>query len=842
MYFTGYDRKIVSLDKNLPRRRPDPLPPGRLLRIVNEKEWSHSGGGAAEQIVPSTDNKLGGLNSAQWQDLCNCVSRLEKSLQSGADAVDLRGYLPPPEAPHRRAVFYELIKAELAARYRRGQGCLLEEFLRRYPELGRADELPAGLLYEEYLVRKLHGERPALDEYRAHFPAQFEQLVELVRRHAPPEALPDVPPRSEFGTVGPSGIPATHRASPLAPPGSSAPAPVMSLPEPSGSKLSQQLSGSQGYQLLERIGKGQFGEVYRALAPGGVVVAIKRIFRSLDDEASQRELKALQQIRELRHPFLLQLHNFQAFEDRLLIVMELADGSLEDRLKECQAAGRSGIPVEELLRYFTEAAEALDFLHQQKLAHRDIKPQNLLHLKGHAKVADFGIARPQLNALDHTLNVGGTPAYMAPEMWHGNISVHSDQYSLALTWYEMRTGRGIFRGKTYLEIAQQHLAEEQPVVPGLPAAEQKILQRALAKEPDQRFPSCVAFVQALAEVIAPVKPEPSRRERRLPFTVGSLGLALAAMLIFLSIVFWSRLQPPPQRNSEPRKSPEVVVSWQPEGWTPENDRTIPDRLGNRYYERLVCTVGGQQVTVVAVPQTHSEDPLTFYAMENKVWNDLYAVFMADPKAGQLLQRYSTRPGCEHLVRGEWRKGAYAPNFNPDPFNEPFFGVEGPEKGNLPVFRVTVTEAHCFAEWLGNRLGAHLGVRLPTRREWLKAAGCEEDSMQTGPIKGDPQDKSGLALALKSGPWPVSRGDRDVSTYGCRQMASNGYEWTRDLADNEPGKKEIPLEEMLLPRSVFHQGQSYLALEPLTFRLMREHRTRDCTEPSFEVSFRVVLER
>ena len=173
----------------------------------------------------------------------------------------------------------------------------------------------------------------------------------------------------------------------------------MSPPEPSGPKLSQPLEGSQGYQFLERIGKGQFGEVYRALAPGGVVVAIKRIFRSLNDESSQtRELKALHKLRELRHPFLLQIHNFQAFEDRLLIVMELADGSLEDRLKECQAAGRSGIPVEELLRYFMEAAEALDFLQQQKLSHRDIKPQNLLHLKGHAKVADFGIARPQINA------------------------------------------------------------------------------------------------------------------------------------------------------------------------------------------------------------------------------------------------------------------------------------------------------------------------------------------------------------------------------------------------------------------------------------------------------------
>ena len=431
---------------------------------------------------------------------------------------------------------------------------------------------------------------------------------------------------------------------------------------------------------------------------------------------------------------------------------------------------------------------------------------------------------------------------MPPEMWHGNISVHSDQYSLALTWYEMRTGRGVFLGKNYLEIAQRHLTQEQPDVPGVPAAEQSVLQL----RPGQGSRPALSQLRSVrpsaggsnrAGEVGTLAPE-----RRLPLTVGSLGLALTAILIFLSIVLWPWPQLPPQPNPEPPRSPASVVSWQPEGWTPENDRTIPDRLGNRYYERLVCEVGGQKVTVVAVPQTHSDDPLTFYAMENKVWNGLYAVFMADPRASQLVQKYSTRPGCERLVRGEWRKGAYAPEFSPDPLKEPFFGVEGPDKGSLPVLRVTVTEAHCFAEWLGNRLGGHLGVRLPTRREWLKAAGCEEDPAQPGPIKGDPQDKSGLALGLKSGPWPVDRGDRDVSIYGCRQMASNGYEWTRDVADNEPGKKEIPLEEMILPRLVFYQGQSYLALEPLTFNLMREHQARDCTEPSFEVSFRVVVER
>jgi formylglycine-generating enzyme required for sulfatase activity len=149
--------------------------------------------------------------------------------------------------------------------------------------------------------------------------------------------------------------------------------------------------------------------------------------------------------------------------------------------------------------------------------------------------------------------------------------------------------------------------------------------------------------------------------------------------------------------------------------------------------------------------------------------------------------------------------------------------------------VTVTEAHCFAEWLGGR--------LPKRAQWRKAAGLDEDTRQ-GPFDGDPRDKKDVAVGLEDGPKPVDWGERDRSLYGCRQMASNGYEWTRDLADNVSGKEtEILLEEMLLPRSVIKVGQSYLSSEPLTFAAMAAGKdVGPCTEASCEVSFRVVLER
>jgi formylglycine-generating enzyme required for sulfatase activity len=227
--------------------------------------------------------------------------------------------------------------------------------------------------------------------------------------------------------------------------------------------------------------------------------------------------------------------------------------------------------------------------------------------------------------------------------------------------------------------------------------------------------------------------------------------------------------------------------------------------------------------MIAIPRSSPTDPPLFYMMENKVWNDLYAAFMADPASKQLFQKYQLRPGGEQWFRGEWEKGAHAPGAKPPRHS---LGV-GEGRGDAPVFRVTATEAHCFAEWLGGR--------LPRRDQWLKSAGLGEDT-RSGPF-GDPAD---VAVNLgREGPWPVSRGNEDVSRGGCRQMAGNGKEWTRTLHDSE--QDEIPLQQMNGARPVLVCGQSYAALQPLTFKQMAELDDKSCTENDPEISFRIVLE-
>ena len=252
-----------------------------------------------------------------------------------------------------------------------------------------------------------------------------------------------------------------------------------------------------GYTLLDRLGAGGYGEVWRASAPGGLTKAVKFVFGQYNEKRAANELKSLEKVLEVRHPFLLSLERIEVLEDRLVIITEVADGSLKDRFDECVADGEAGIPREELLGYLRDTADALDFLSQRhSLQHLDIKPENLLLLAGHVKVADFGLVKDLQNT--QVSLVGGlTPLYAAPEVFQGSPSKHSDQYSLAVLYQEMLTGRLPFPGATAAELTLQHLNDE-PNLSSLPDSDRYLVARALAKETDRRFANCSEFVKALS--------------------------------------------------------------------------------------------------------------------------------------------------------------------------------------------------------------------------------------------------------------------------------------------------------------------------------------------------------
>jgi hypothetical protein len=422
--------------------------------------------------------KVGNLTTNEWNRLQDFTERFESGwerIEPSVGVIRIADYLPPPTDDLRQAVLHELIKSDLHIRWQRGLNPSLEFYREQFPELGTAADLSPLLIYEEYRARHRYGDKPALETYQVRFPDQFARLLQLLKEEP---------------------IPNEYRATLT--PAQSPPAPERELTAADY----QALRVDAVYVPIKRIGKGSFGEIWHSEAPGGVEVAIKMIFGAVAPAEAKRELKALELIKRLRHVFLLPLHAYWSLTDRLLIAMELADCSLRHRLETCQKEGLQGIPLKELLRYFRESAEAIDYLHSKHVLHRDIKPENILLLEGHAKVADFGLARVlEESQRLVTASSCGTPAYTAPEVfWRGKVGAHSDQYSLAATYAELRLGRPLFPSRNWYTLMHDHLERAPELVPLLDP-EQQVLRRALAKDPDKRFGSCRDFMLALLKAV-----------------------------------------------------------------------------------------------------------------------------------------------------------------------------------------------------------------------------------------------------------------------------------------------------------------------------------------------------
>lgn len=268
------------------------------------------------------------------------------------------------------------------------------------------------------------------------------------------------------------------------------------------------------YRLQRRIGKGGMGEVWLADDPRlHRQVAIKTLpFHTQgDSEFLQRFEREARAAAALNHPHILPVHDYgeqPLAEGQVItyIVMPYVEGgTLADRVKQLAAEQRA-MPLDDAIDYLSQAAEAIDYAHEQNVMHRDIKPSNMLLRKGKwILLADFGIARI-LSDQQHLTQAGvgvGTPEYMAPEQAQGKPEAASDNYSLAVIAYQLFTGQLPFHADTPYATTIQHMTTPPPpprqINPNiLPAVEQVLLQ-GLAKDPAQRPLTARAFVTALKQ-------------------------------------------------------------------------------------------------------------------------------------------------------------------------------------------------------------------------------------------------------------------------------------------------------------------------------------------------------
>lgn len=269
-----------------------------------------------------------------------------------------------------------------------------------------------------------------------------------------------------------------------------------------------------GYRIIRRLGEGGAGEVFEAIAPGGISKAIKRIPLDPNNPLSIREVLGFRLVRAIRHPYLLGIDRLTIEHGHLVVVLELADRTVREEFNSCVTGKMQGIPRDRLLALMREAAEVIDFLNlKYHVLHLDVKPENLFLVSGHLKLGDFGLIRelkPAAHSDDHH---AVSPWYAAPELLEKQTSLTCDQYSLAVVYMEMLTGKRPFSGANLRQILFQHLTMK-PNVTHLPPADQDVIARALSPNPKHRFRSCGEMVHCLAKGVtifipARVEPPPS---------------------------------------------------------------------------------------------------------------------------------------------------------------------------------------------------------------------------------------------------------------------------------------------------------------------------------------------
>ncbi|HLW03367.1 MAG TPA: protein kinase [Ktedonobacterales bacterium] len=326
-----------------------------------------------------------------------------------------------------------------------------------------------------------------------------------------------------------------------------------------------------GYKLIKKVGEGGMGQVFLAEQLRlRRQVAIKLVHLDVKPENGAepadeltREAEALM---ALEHPHILSLYDAGRSEDTAYLVMPyLPEGSLQDALRPGQRQQlQLPLPPGEALIYVEQAAAALQYAHDRNFIHRDVKPANFLirslsrttgsgrgTKRLHLFLADFGLSK-FLAYSSNTTHLSGTPTYMAPEQFQGHATPASDQYSLAILFFYLLTGDLPYRGSP-VELMFHHLSDTPPSpasrVEGIPESLANVVQRGMAKTPEERYPSVSAMAEAAHEALV------------------EAGLLVSQESMPVSAVRPSDLQTP---NSNPPASLGPTAALEPPTKTPES--------------------------------------------------------------------------------------------------------------------------------------------------------------------------------------------------------------------------------------------------------------------------------
>jgi tRNA A-37 threonylcarbamoyl transferase component Bud32 len=407
-----------------------------------------------------------GLSARQDADLDEVVDRFEEAWQTGRRPA-LEEYLLADGAL-RLPLLTALVHVDLERRLKAGEAARVEDYLARYPELGGADTV-LDLLAAEYRQRRRREPGLGDEEYARRFPHHREQLPRYLNAEPASATLTD------NGGVTAAGVSMLRR--PLVP----------------------------GYEVLEELGRGGMGVVYRARQVKlNRLVALKMILAGGQAAEADRArfLLEAEAVARLQHPHIVGVYEVGEQDGLPFLALEYcAGGSLEKKL-----AG-TPLPPQEAARLIETLARAMHAAHRADVVHRDLKPANvLLTEEGEPKVTDFGLAKClDVQGRTQTGAILGTPSYMAPEQAEGrarDVGPATDVYALGAILYECLTGRPPFKAATSLDTVRQVIAEE--ALPpsrlnrAVPLDLETICLHCLHKEPERRYQSALELAGDLA--------------------------------------------------------------------------------------------------------------------------------------------------------------------------------------------------------------------------------------------------------------------------------------------------------------------------------------------------------
>lgn len=545
-----------------------------------------------------------------------------------------------------------------------------------------------------------------------------------------------------------------------------------------------------GKVRIERyLARGAMAEVYlgsHLTLDRPVAVKVLHSFTEEDPDLLARFQREAKVVASLRHPNIVQVYDFDTIDGHPYIVMEYLRGPTLAGYLRGLHEHKAWLPSHQVARLLKGLADALDYAHGLGVVHRDIKPGNIML---HGKEAEIPLDRPMTSDVEGIITdfglvriahsthqtasgtISGTPAYMSPEQARGDKTDHrTDIYSLGVVLYEMLAGRVPFDGDSTMSVIFKHINEPPPPIPGISPKAQEVMNRALAKKPDDRYQTCremaIDFFLAIgmtaeAETIhttlqgSPSSTIKAIRKRNPTRKFAWTGAAIFSFLCLLAVGFGAlRLLAPlvspvlsrASTNSPPTQFSSITVEIPQTGASPQSEASPPG--GTSQVSDLPDGEGMVKIKS-GTYEVGSSSADEFHSAEQRItlgdfWIDATQVTNAR------YQKFLEATG--------------------GPTPEIWPGEE-----NNPVRGVTWEQANAYCAWLNKR--------LPTEAEW-EVAGRGPGSNPPLYPWGDDPTAGGKALNLPDqDTYEVGSQSVNVSPFGVYDLVGNVWEWVGEPYGN-----------------------------------------------------------